>query len=118
MLCGFVQSSLSCYTNDCTMNIRKMLLIAFLILRPALKSALNPPLQVSAIPPVALGGAGASAGSQAGQGATSNAVGAAQAEPMKPQLPPMEQKLGLVRDAVNQDPKKVAQLMKQWVGDE
>ena len=111
-----------------------VLMIAFMILRPALKSALNPPLQVSAIPPVALGAEGApgAAAAVAGQGGAASMAGiggsAAQAgqtqegeeaaQGYKPQLPPMEHKINIARDAVNQDPKKVAQLMKQWVGDE
>lgn len=94
-----------------------LLLIAFMILRPALKSALNPPLQVSTIPPVALAGSSSSVGAAAGVDAFSENA-AMPAAPAAPQIPLIEQKLGLVRDAVNQDPKKVAQLMKQWVGDE
>lgn len=93
-----------------------LLLIAFLVLRPALKSALRPPLQVSAIGPEALDGAAEGDGNATAQNQESDTEPPSVASGNS--LPPMEHKINVAREAVNQDPKKVAQLMKQWVGDE
>lgn len=90
-----------------------LLIIAFVILRPALRSALNPPYPVSEVKPAALAGApAAAAGAMAAEGLDEGET------PRAPSLPPMERKLGIARDAVREDPKRVAQLMKQWVGDD
>lgn len=88
-----------------------LLIIAFVILRPALRSALNPPYPVSEVKPAALAGAPtAAAGAMAVEGQDE--------APRAAPLPPMERKLSIARDAVREDPKRVAQLMKQWVGDD
>ena len=88
-----------------------LLIIAFVILRPALRSALNPPYPVSEVKPAALAGApAAAAGAMAAEGQDE--------APRAAPLPPMERKLSIARDAVREDPKRVAQLMKQWVGDD
>ncbi|ORE88638.1 flagellar M-ring protein FliF [Oceanococcus atlanticus] len=88
-----------------------LLIIAFVILRPALRSALNPPYPVSEVKPAALAGAPAAA-------AGAMAVEGQDEAPRAAPLPPMERKLSIARDAVREDPKRVAQLMKQWVGDD
>lgn len=88
-----------------------LLIIAFVILRPALRSALNPPYPVSEVKPAALAGAPAAAsGAMTAEGQDE--------APRAAPLPPMERKLSIARDAVREDPKRVAQLMKQWVGDD
>lgn len=88
-----------------------LLIIAFVILRPALRSALNPPYPVSEVKPAALAGApAAAAGAMTAEGQDE--------APRAAPLPPMERKLSIARDAVREDPKRVAQLMKQWVGDD
>ncbi len=88
-----------------------LLIIAFVILRPALRSALNPPYPVSQVKPAALAGApAAAAGAMTAEGQDE--------APRAAPLPPMERKLSIARDAVREDPKRVAQLMKQWVGDD
>lgn len=88
-----------------------LLIIAFVILRPALRSALNPPYPVSEVKPAALAGApAATAGAMTAEGQDE--------APRAAPLPPMERKLSIARDAVREDPKRVAQLMKQWVGDD
>ncbi len=83
-----------------------LLIVAFLVLRPALKSALKPPLQVSTLPPTPLGGRVETVGEVAEAAA-----------PMPP-VAGLDSKLKVARDAAKEDPKRVAQLMKQWVGDD
>lgn len=91
-----------------------LLIIAFVVLRPALRSALNPPYPVREVGPAALA---ASSAQSSAAGAMTSSVEDDQA-PRTPTPPPMERKLNIARDAVREDPKRVAQLMKQWVGDE
>lgn len=92
-----------------------LLAIAFMVLRPALKSALKPQLQATTagMPSPALAG-GATPAAMAGEAEFEEED---ETEAPK-QATSMDKKLKLVRDAVQEDPKKVAQLMKQWVGDD
>ncbi len=93
-----------------------LLVIAFLILRPALKSALKPQLQAAPVAAPALAGA---PGAQAAVLAAGEADFQQQeSAPAKRKGQDMQDKLQRAREAVKEDPKKVAQLMKQWVGDE
>ncbi len=93
-----------------------LLVIAFLVLRPALKSALKaPPIQAQTLPSAML------AGSAAGPGVASGGALAADEDEgfdIKRGPSSMDKKLKAAREVVTEDPKRVAQLMKQWVGDE
>lgn len=90
-----------------------LLVIAFLVLRPALKSALKPQLQATTagMPSPALGGVGS-------EGMVAEAEFEEEEEDTTRKPSTMEKKLKVVRQAAQEDPKKVAQLMKQWVGDD
>ncbi len=97
-----------------------LLIIAFLVLRPALRAALNTSYPVREVAPAALGSSAAVAAASAAAGGQMRAPTDEQLEeaPRPATLPPMERKLNVARDAVREDPKRVAQLMKQWVGDD
>ncbi len=86
-----------------------LLVIAFLVLRPALKSALKaPPIQAQTLPSAMLaGGAGAALADEEDEDFE-----------FKRGSNSMDKKLKAAREVVSEDPKRVAQLMKQWVGDE
>lgn len=90
-----------------------LLVIAFMILRPALKSALKPALQVASPAP-----AGRIGGQVHAVVDDEDFDEEADFAPKKKPMPKLERKLGVAREAAKEDPKRVAQLMKQWVGDE
>jgi len=94
-----------------------VLALIFLVLRPVLKSLLQSPVGLRQVRVSAADGEGARAvaddrltlGALPGSGPT----GAMQALP-----DPYEQKLLAARTAVTQDPKRVAQVVKTWIGQE
>ena len=95
-----------------------LLIIAFVVLRPALRAALNPPYPVREVGPAALGASAPMAAASADGQMQAQTLADEQEAPRSAALPPMERKLNVARDAVREDPKRVAQLMKQWVGDD
>ncbi|MDD3764954.1 MAG: flagellar basal-body MS-ring/collar protein FliF [Nevskiales bacterium] len=95
------------------------LLLILFVLRPAVRSLLNAPLRAPAA--AALPGAGEDVGELRAMPAdqvalTGDVTGAAQPQALP--VSPYEQKLQLARTAVGQDPKRVAQVVKTWIGQE
>lgn len=88
------------------------LVLIMFVLRPALRALLATPLRAQSV--AALPG-----GQQQGQGALAeDRLQLAGGEPSPSALPPYEQKLQMARQAVAQDPKRVAQVVKTWIGQE
>jgi flagellar M-ring protein FliF len=89
-----------------------VIVLVFAVVRPTLKSLLATP-RMSALPSPASGMGGGSAAALAGDMRRLEEV---VQEPGV--VPAYEQKLQLAKTAVAQDPKKVAQVVKSWLGDE
>ncbi|TXH04624.1 MAG: flagellar basal body M-ring protein FliF [Nevskiaceae bacterium] len=92
------------------LGVLLVLIVVFAVLRPAFKS-LTAPVPVRAT--VADSRPGAAA---LGIERSARALPDANEEPTPRVLPPYEQKLAQARGAVAQDPKRVAQVIKTWVG--
>lgn len=110
-----------------------VIIILMALVRPMLKSLLRSPAQMMGGQQMALAGAGADASlmgmqddaqvtlSQAAGGGRAPGVQQALADPSKPfsidLSAPYEQQISAVRQVVNEDPKRVAQVVRQWVND-
>jgi flagellar M-ring protein FliF len=87
-----------------------VLVLIFAVLRPTLRSLLAP----KAFPG---GGALNAQLAERGDGQAAEALpGAGSPAALAP--PPYEQKIALARNAVAQDPKRVAQVVKTWIGED
>jgi flagellar M-ring protein FliF len=86
-----------------------VLVLIFAVLRPLLRNLVGPPRSLAA---AAAAGGGALAG---GLGEDRVSLGTPAGDVM---ALPYEQKLSAARTAVSQDPKRVAQLVKTWIGDD
>ena len=95
-----------------------LILLILLVLRPVLRSlaekAPPPPPAPPAVPAPAAAGALAASGAEA----AAALPGAAQAGALPPVRDPYEERLQSVRAMVQNDPKRVAQVVKNWVNDD
>lgn len=93
-----------------------VLALIFAVLRPVLRSLLQAPLQPRSTAPLELGG-GADSVRVVSDGPIALGRGAG-GEALAALPDPFDQKLQTARTAVNQDPKRVAQVVKNWIGQE
>lgn len=96
-----------------------VLALIFAVLRPVLKSLLQAPVALRAPRAEGVAGGGrAVAEDRVSLGGMPAAIGGAGGGGMAALSDPYEQKLQAARSAVGQDPKRVAQVVKNWIGQE